>query len=176
MLGVGHKRGGSSCSLGKGVAIRNDFKIPGARKWENEDGKSARIFRGTSLWDDPFAELGARVAGCCRATPPRVTAVAGNSTPFGPRSPSWFRKSAAERADSARAGREAASAAGVDCRGQARRKCFVPYLVLAPRERRSGAESGWRAQPEGPALAERAEAGLRQARGIRASAGARAPI
>lgn len=49
MLGMRHKRG-PSCSLGKGVAIRNDFKIPGARKWENEDGRKARAFSGVRLF------------------------------------------------------------------------------------------------------------------------------
>lgn len=126
---------GHSVPRVKGCFSEMFSKLPGAQTWEDEDGRSVRTIRLRSFSgsEDLFGDVDARVAGCCRARPLRVTAVSGNNTPPGPPFPSWFRKGAAERAE--RADRSGSSVRRrAERRGRARAKRFVPWLIPAPRD------------------------------------------
>lgn len=147
MLGVGCKSG-PFCPPRKGLLFRNVFKTSGCLEvgiggWEEREDDQTEVLL---WWEDLFGDVDAPVAGCCRAPPPRVTAVSGNSTPPGPPSASWFRKSAAERAE--RAGRPGSSfsrpAERIQDPGESEALCSLVDSRASGQRR--GAEPGRRAR------------------------------
>lgn len=169
MLGVGCKSG-PSCPPRKGLLFRNVSKTSGCLEVgvgggkEREDDQTEVLLR----WEDLFGDVDVRLAGCCLAPPSRVTAVSGNSTPPGPPSASWFRKSA-ERAECG--GRPGSSfrrqAEWIQGPGKSEALCslFDSHASGLRRSAEPGRRSAERARAasalRGPARAQRVGAGLR---------------